>query len=215
MEPFFAPEMIPFSAALALLAGLVLIETALLTIGLGVSGIGDSDLGDADMGADAPEVGAFGKALSFVGFGKVPAMVVVMSLAGTFGAAGFLVQQAAEAVSGSLLPASLAAVPALFLSLATTGRIARTVARILPSDETSAVSANSLIGRTATLTYGEATTGSVATAKVTDHLGGVHVIHVKAGAPEDVFTAGDRVLIASRSDGFFIGTPVPSPSQQQ
>lgn len=213
MEIFYEPAMAPFLTSLYVLAGLVAIELALLVLGADLFHFVDDllpDLGDHDLGdMHAPEGPAIGKALAFVGVGKVPLVMVLMSFLALFGLAGYIGQHAAKALAGDYLPLAAAVPAALALSLAATGRVAAVLARVLPSEETSAVSAESLIGSRADVVWGDATFTRPATAKVSDRHGKTHHIQLKASAPEEIVHEGEAALIVSRSSGFFIGTRVP------
>ena len=209
MSLFLEPGMFPFMVSIYLLAGLVALEVALLVLGADVFHFIDDllpDLGEAD----APETLSLSKALAFVGIGKVPVLMVLMSFLATFGLGGFLVQEAAAALSGGYLPLAAAVPAAGVAAVLCTGRLAALLARILPSEETTAVSKDSLIGRKATINFGDATFTRNAQAKVTDRHGNVHYVQVMASSPEELLPEGSEIALVSRHKGFFIGTPVPS-----
>lgn len=196
MDQLAAPEYFLFSISLVLVAGLLVIEIALLlTIG-----------GSAALDAAAPDVSflpdAVNKALSVLGFGKVPAILVIIALLTFFGIAGFLTQAIALQIFNTPLPAVVAAPIAFIGAIEASRRFAWIVQRYLPSDETSAVERTTLVGRSATIVYGDATPDRPATAAVTDDFGSVHRVQVKSDA--GVIEQGSLVLIIAYEGAFFI-----------
>jgi len=221
MDIFNEPSMSPFLISLYILTGLVAIEFALLMLGTDLfhfvddllpdldHGVGDHDFGDLHSG-EAP---ALGKALSFIGIGKVPVVMVLMSFLALFGLSGYLAQHSAKALSGDFIPLAAAVPAALVVSLLATGRVAALLARYLPGEETTAVRADSLIGGTARIKYGDARFTRPASATVEDRYGNVHHIQVKASDPEEVIFEGQQAKLVSRLNGFFIGTRIPDQNQ--
>jgi len=69
------------------------------------------------------------------------------------------------------------------------------VARIMPRDETSAVSRDSLVGRVAVIVTGEAAHNSAAQARVRDEHGQVHYVMVEPDNAADTFKQGSSVLL--------------------
>lgn len=216
MELLLNPALAPFTGALCILAALVALEFVLLVLGADLFHFVDDilpDLGHHDVGgvhadahADTPSIG---KVLSFVGIGKLPVVMVLMCFLATFGLAGYFLQHGAEVLSGAFLPLGAAVPAVLAFSLVLTGRVATLLARILPSEETSAVSAESLIGLVATVVYGDASMTRPATGKVADAHGNIHHIQVKASSPEELLHQGQQVQIVSLVGGFYIGTAIP------
>lgn len=194
----------PFVAAILLLAAIFLLQFTLFCIGLDALSFLDDlmpDIGDVD----GPEVAGIDKALSFVGFGRVPSLVVVILFLAAFGSFGVVMQMV---LTDHLAPLSpwLATLISLPVGIFATRYLSKGVARILPSDETSAVSSESLIGRVAYITYGDATSTGSAAARTTDHLGNTHDIYVKASSSEELFQKGDEILLVSKIEGFYLGT---------
>lgn len=203
MDFFLLYGMYPFSVALIVLLSLVLIQIILTVIGMDIVGLADDFLPDFDLDFDAPDASFLEKSLSFLGLGKVPTAIILMSFLGAFGIAGFFFQKIALSMFGTLANPWLASGFAIAISLPVTGKIAALFARIFPSDETSAVSADTLIGRTAKIIYGDATYEKSASAKVTDANNTNHYLQVKALSPDGFYEQGSEVTLVSRKDGFF------------
>ncbi|MGI9449813.1 MAG: OB-fold-containig protein, partial [Geminicoccaceae bacterium] len=138
---------------------------------------------------------------------KVPLLVVIVAFLTVFGLSGLILQNLWSGITGSMLPASLASLPALVVGLITTRYLALGLARLIPSSETSAVSSDSFVGRVAVLTLGTAATGKPAQAKLTDGYGQAHYLMVEPDQTDMVFQQGDRILLVGRKAGVFKGIP--------
>lgn len=117
------PETAPFAIALLLMSLLGLVEA----IGLGGAGI--------DFDADAPDAGFVAESLDWLNIGRLPLLVLLVVWLAVFGVAGLLVQAAAIALAGSLLPWFAAVPAALAAGMPVTRLASRGLARILPRDE--------------------------------------------------------------------------------
>jgi hypothetical protein len=196
----------PFTISLLVLLGLVLVEFVLLLIGTHFFGLLDDLLPDMHFDADHHHEFGFGKAMSFVGFGKVPFLMVFMSFLASFGLSGYAVQSIAQKFTGGILPLAFAIPAAIAAGLMFTSRITAVLSRIMPKEQTTAVSDSSLIGREALVTYGTATSALPATAEVIDQHGRTHHIQLKAAAEGESFEEGRKALIVRTEDGFFFAT---------
>lgn len=200
----------PFAISLLVLAGLVLIEIVLLLVGTHFSGLLDDMLPDMhlDIDSDAGHEFVFAKALHFVGFGRVPFMMVLMSFLASFGLSGFLVQWASVSLLGTVLAYS-GAVPLAFAGgVLLTSRICSVLAKVMPEDQTTVISEKSFVGRPALVTYGTATATLPATAEVVDEHGRKHFVQVKTDREHDAVPEGESLLIVAKVEGFFVGQPV-------
>lgn len=202
MDVFFTDGYVPFSVALLVFLGLFVLELLLLVVGVGLSDLVDDILPDADGDHDFASVG---KALSFVGCGKVPSMVVVMMLFAFFGVTGVVLQTAAGNMLGHPLGSWSASIPTLIITVVLTHYGARLLAPLMPNVETFAVSEQSLIGQTAVVTYGTASSTLPADADVRDKHGRTHHIQLKAAQSGETFKEGESVHLCRVEDGFFFG----------
>lgn len=92
--------------------------------------------------------------LSLLGFGKVPLLVLLMTMFLTFGGTGAMANMFMEPllrVSGMFALLSVGA--ACFVMFVSTGFIARTVSRLMPSTETASFKKADLVGGTGTLLF--------------------------------------------------------------
>ena len=165
---------------------------------------GDIDLdGDADSGTSAA-----GGLMSLLGIGRLPFTIWLVVFLIVFAGVGVSIQTLAENLSGSPLHAWLAAVFAGGGALPLTGVLARPMAKILPHDETSAVTLGSLVGRRGTITTGCARVGSPARTRVLDRHGQPHFVMTEPHDPAGELREGDEVLLVRREENTFYGVPL-------
>lgn len=178
---------VPFFAALVLM----LLIGAAEAIGLGGGLVLGADV-DADVEAD-PSL------LSWLNVGRLPLLMLIVVFLFTFGIVGLLGQQVVMAIIGRVAPAWMAAPLAFAVALPITREFGRVVSKILPKDETSAVSRESLIGRVAVIVTGTASHGSAAQARVRDAFGQAHYVMVEPDLAEDVFDQGASILLVRQA----------------
>jgi hypothetical protein len=204
----------PFVVALGVMLGLAGLELLILLLGGSLFGLVDDLLpdnldGDIDVSADADVHGLdgsggwLGQVLGWFAIGRVPFLVVIVALLTSFGLFGLAIQGFLNQMTGAMLPASLAAVPALVGASVTTRWLALQLARIIPNAETSAVSRDSFVGRVATITLGSARPGEPTQAKLTDVHGQTHYVMVEPDRASDVLAEGEHILLVARSDTIF------------
>lgn len=208
MSLLFAHESWPYLAALILLLSIAAIEGAALLLGASLGGWLDHLVPSLDHGAD----GWFDAWLGWLHVGKVPLLVLFVILLTTFAIIGFMLNGIAHALMG-LYPPPLLSVPLAFLGalpvVRTTGA---TIARIVPRDETTAVSLDTLVGRVAVVTGGTARLGYPAEARVRNEHGLALYVRVEPDAADQQFVAGDSVLLVRQIAGSrFQGISNPRP----
>ena len=217
------PGMTPFTAALAFVAGLLLLEIVMMTIGASLMGDGpdadfdadvagdfDADL-DADFDADVlaepgaeldPEIGEGPASLDgptgiagWLGFGQVPLILWLAGMLTAFGIIGYTLQLIATNVLGGTLPAILAAAIVIVPSVRAGRWVARTLGRLVPKTETSAINRRSLGGRRGVIAQGTARRGHPAQARVRDGYGNLHYVRVEPVDDDAHYPTGTEVLI--------------------
>jgi hypothetical protein len=197
MMVLMSPETWPFGAALATLVGLTAIE------------------GTAVLFAQSPSPGLDGlgleRALGWLHLGRVPILVLLILFLAGFSVSGYAVQAMAGTLFGSLLPWWLASLPAALTGMCCVRAIGGLLARLLPDNETTAVSEQSLVGRTAMVTQGIARTGMAAQTKVRDASGGLHYVLVEPDIAAETFAEGDSVLLVRKTGARYYGIRNPHP----
>ena len=213
----FHPALTPFSVALLIMAGLAALELLGLLVGTGFSSLFDSISPDVDLeidldldadldGPDMPELdgaGPIAHFLSWLSVGKVPILVLLVAFLTSFGLIGLIGQHIIQSTLGFYLHGALAAVGALFLALPATRHLGLAIARIMPKEETDAVSRNTFVGKVATIIRGEAKFGAPAEAKLKDNLGKVHYVLIEPDNKEDRFTQGDEVILVEQAGAVY------------
>jgi Protein of unknown function (DUF1449) len=200
---WFANETWPFGAALALMLMLFVLEGAGLLFSISPSNWLDGLVPDLPDGVDGP--------LGWLHLGKVPFLILLGIFLAGFSLSGYAVQSFTKAMVGSLLPAWLASVPALLAGFASVSGLGGLIARIMPSDESTAVSDQSLIGRAGIITQGVASDGIAAEAKVRDVHGRAHYVRVEPDLSGDTFTEGAAVLLVKKQGAKYRGIKNPHP----
>ena len=200
---------LPFSVALAVMIAFVLLEVISLSLGAGVSSIIDALLPDLDLDldldTDLPDnsPSTFTHILSWFRVGEVPLLMLLLVALTAFGLSGLLLQSLARMITGNLLPPLIAAIPACFCAVPFIRVIGGLLNTYMPKDETTAVSEDSLIGRSAIILAGTATQGKPIQAKVRDEHQHTHYILVEPELPEEKFNAGETVIVSSKKGAIF------------
>lgn len=211
-EFIFAGENLPFAVSIILMLLMALFEVVGLLLGAGLSQVMDSlvpdldlDL-DMDLDVDAPDFQApsiFHALLGWLRVGQIPAFALLVAFLTIYGLTGYGVQMVFSQLFGTLLPAVIAGLVVFFLSLPLVRICGGALAKVIPKDETYAVSEDSFIGRAAVITLGKAIKGKPASARLQDHYGTTHYVMVEPDQENEEFTQGDQVLLISRSGSLF------------
>ena len=85
------------------------------------------------------------------------------------------------------------------------------LARVMPGDETSAVSEMSLIGRAGVVVQGVARQGSAAQMKLRDMHGRIHYVLVEPDLADETFEEGAAVLLVKKNGARYMGIRNPHP----
>lgn len=205
MSLLTAPQNLPFGIALALIIAIALLEGLGLMLSTSPSNLLDHVM--PEVGTD----GALDRALGWLHLGKVPVLVLLLLFLVGYAVFGYGLQLVMQALSGHYLPAWLAGLLAIPSGLATVRGLGALVAHIVPRDETSIVSEQTLIGRAGVVTGGHARRGMAAQARVKDAYGRSHYLMVEPDLDDEVFQEGAQVLIVRKVGAFYrcIANPHP------
>jgi hypothetical protein len=158
------------------------------------------------------EHGALDKGLGWLHVGRVPALALLVLFLAAFAMTGFALNMVAHRLFGLWAPAWLAVPIAVITGLPIVRILGAGVARLVPSDESFAVSLDSLVGRVATVLGGTARNGYPAEAKVLNQHGQTLYVMVEPDAAEAIFEAGSSVLLVRQISGTrFSGIANPRP----
>ncbi|MFN3303790.1 MAG: YqiJ family protein [Roseateles sp.] len=206
MNLFTAPETLPFGVAVALIVAIALLEGLGMLVALSPSNVIDDLLPQA-----MPESG-LDRVLGWLHLGRVPALVLLLLFLLGYALFGYALQKVAFNLLGGFLPAWVAGLLAVPPGLATVRGLGSLVAHIIPRDETTAVSEQSLVGRGGIVSGGTARRGLAAQARVRDAHGRVHYLMVEPDLDDEVFEEGAQILIVRKAGAFYrcIANPHPN-----
>lgn len=229
LDYFLAAANLPFSVALGVMLAIAVLEGTMTLLGAGISEAIDSllpeSLGDTDIdinagfdtaggGFDAGDVhlasasldatSGLTRLLGWLCIGKVPVLVLLVTFLTAFGLSGYIIQAFLHQIAGFYLPASLASIPALIVAVPSVRYVGLGLAKLIPKDESSAVSRDTFIGRIAKITIGTARRGHPAEAKLTDQHGQSHYIMVEPDNSTETLEAGTDLLLVNRNQNVFV-----------
>ncbi|WP_157994622.1 YqiJ family protein [Peristeroidobacter agariperforans] len=204
----FAPETWPFTVATFLLLLIAIVEGIAMVLGSSLS----QSLQHLLPEPGDVHVGVFDKLLGWLSFGRVPALVLVVLFLASFALTGFGLNLVVRQMFGFWAPPSIAAIVAFLITLPVVRFAGAGLARVIPQDQTYAVSFDSLVGRVATIVNGTARPGYPAQAKVANEHGQMLYVMVEPEAEGMTFQSGERVLLNKRLSGNrFAGAVNPWP----
>jgi len=207
----------PFFVALLIMIIISGLEAISMLFGASLSGFVDNFLPDTSAGADInmdaesdmdihnPSAGdtIFG----WLGFGHVPALILLIIFLTIFGLSGILFQLSYNTITGTLLPSWLVTIGVLFVTFPVMGTIARVFAKVLPKDESSAVSEDSFIGMIAVITIGISRRGMPAKARLKDSFGQYHYVMTEPLDEGVEFPAQSEVVLLQQKGNIFFAVP--------
>jgi hypothetical protein len=209
MNLFTAAETLPFGVATALIVAIALLEGLGMLVALSPSNLIDNWLPDdiGDSGLD--------KVLGWLHLGRVPALVLLLLFLLGYALFGYALQKVAFSLFGGFLPAWIAGLLAVPPGLATVRGLGSLVAHIIPRDETSAISEQSLVGRSGVVSGGLARRGLAAQARVRDAQGRTHYLMVEPDIDDEIFEEGAQILIVRKAGAFYRCIANPHPHLNQ
>lgn len=207
MSWFTATATWPFWVALLLILGIALLEGIGLLLAVSPSNAVDAWLPDFD---DAEWLG---RLLGWLHLGRLPSLILLLLFLTGFALFGFALQHLLLGLTGHALPAALASVLAIPAGITTTRSLGSMLARILPRDESSAVSDHSFVGRSAIISAGHARRGLAAQARVKDQHGRTHFLMVEPDLEDELLDEGSEVLLVSKPGSFYRAIHHPHPNQ--
>lgn len=210
IENVLAPENFLFLVALGLFLLIFLVQLVSLLFGLEPFGFLDSLLPDIDMNMDTDlnlgEVtpGFVDSVMSMLKLGRVPFVFTFILFLFLFSQIGFYGQMVFLDLGGARLHWFLASAGSFVLTIPLLRFGNGILEKVLPKDETAAISADTFVGRVASIIIGTATHERAAEAKVVGPEGKTHYIRVVADNEGRTFSAGDNLLIVGRrTEGIF------------
>lgn len=130
-----------------------------------------------------------------LGLRKQPLTIWLAIFLALFAGAGLALQSAMMGIFGQMLPRLIAVPLALLTALALARTISGALARLIPRDESSAISERSLGRRRGIVTVGTARRGSPAQVRITDGYGNTHYAMLEPLSDKDEIPQGAEVLV--------------------
>jgi hypothetical protein len=193
----FAAETWPFTVATFLMLLIAIVEGIAMVVGANISETLQHVLPDPWDNIHGP----FDKLLGWLYVGRVPMLVLLVLFLAGFALTGFALNLVAHRFLGMWAPL-LVSVPAAFFATLPIVRIfGAGLARLIPQDQTYAVSFESLIGRVATIVNGTARQGYPAQARVPNEHGQNLYVMVEPEIEGMTFQSGERVLLTKQISG--------------
>jgi hypothetical protein len=200
IEFMLRAQNLPFMVSLTIMIMIACLEGVSTMIGMGLSSMIEAFMPEIDL--DHPDISTTGiltKAFGWVRIGQVPFLIILIVFLTVFGLAGLLIQSVSMKLTGHLLPGMIASGITLPLTLPLVRAITGVIGKIMPKDETEAVTEKSFIGRVAVITLGKASKNNPAQAKLRDKFGTTHYVMVEPDLEDEAFQQGDQVLIVSQT----------------
>lgn len=210
IEQFSAPENVLFAIALGLFAIICIWVTLATVLGFGFATPLDDFIPDFDIDLRA-DISPSAAVLSWLNLGRLPLIISLLIWLFIFAFLGFNMQELLANFGVGRLPGVIAAPIAFALSLYPLKWGNYIMAKIIPKDETAAISGDSHIGLVALITLGEAKYMKPAEARVKSVDGKSYHILVVADNEGESFPQGEEVLIVSRKGAYYSVIKVDTP----
>jgi hypothetical protein len=187
----------PFTAAAFLMLLIAIVEGIAMLVGANLSETLQQALPDPWDDVHGP----FEKLLGWLYVGRVPVLILLVLFLAGFALTGFALNIVTHRFFGTWVP-TLISVPVAFLATLPFVRVlAAGLSRLIPTDQTFAVSFDSLVGRVGTIVTGTARVGYPAQAKVPNEHGQMLYVMVEPEADGMTFQSGERVLLTKQISG--------------
>ena len=206
---FLLNENLPFSIALAVMLGISILEILSVIGGVGLSHLLDNLLHhphidfDHDIGDVHHDLPLFTKFLGWIRYGHVPILVVFISFLTVFSILGFTEQLLANNILHKVFSWKIAIWPPLFLSIPFVRSISLILGQYCFKDESTAISTDTFVGKTAVVTIGTARQGFPTEAKLIDQFQQTHYLMVEP-INDDSIPTGSRVFIVEKRNHIFL-----------
>jgi hypothetical protein len=199
-----APDVRPFAVAAAIMAVVGAIELLTTLVGFSISELVGNDVTVESDGHDA-----LGGLFLWINAGRLPLLIFIVLALGVFSIEGFLFQGIAHGL-GMTLPAWIAGLAALAGTMPVVRTTSRGIARIIPRDETYAVSDADFVGKVATVSIGPLDQGLPGRVRLKDVFGNWHTVPARASPSSEALPVGASVLLVDRDARSFVAITAPA-----
>ncbi|KPZ68652.1 MULTISPECIES: YqiJ family protein [Shewanella] len=202
----------PFAIAMTMVLMLALLEGVGLVIGFSISNLIDH-LSPVELDVDADLNVANTGLTPLVGWlclNKLPLLIWLVLLLTCFALIGYSLNFISYQYASNLLSPMISAPIVFVLSLLSTSIIGRPLAKILPKNESHAVSNTSFSGLLAKITVGTARVNSPAEAVLVDQHAQKHYVMVAPEFAEESFNQHDQVVLLNKKNNIWIAAKLDS-----
>jgi hypothetical protein len=211
MQAFLVAQAnIPFSIALAIVVLMGMFELIAMIAGLSIFSALENWLSldlDADVDTSVSVTGMTGL-LGWLCLNRLPLLIWFVLALSSFAIAGYVINFISLQLSAGLLPQLFTVPFALILTCISSHYIGNGIANILPKNETSAVSIDTLVGCVGTITQGRAIKGMPTEALVRDAFEQKHYVLVEPEEAGIAFVTGVNVVLLARKGKVWIAAQV-------
>ncbi|MDH6264230.1 OB-fold-containig protein [Bradyrhizobium sp. BR13661] len=198
LEHVMSPEVRPFAIAAAMILIVGTLEVVTMLVGASLS-----EMLGTSIDFSHPSDNGVINAISWINVGGVPLLIFLLLALGAFSITGFLIQDVARMVAGPL-PASIASLAAVVVSVPLVRGASRSIARIIPKDESYAIGLGDLVGRVGEVVVGPLDQGPPGRVSVADIHGNRHFVLAVAAPSSAPLPQGTLVLLVDRVDTRFV-----------
>jgi len=199
-----APDVRPFAVAAAIMLALGGIELLTTLVGFSIS-----EFVGPDVSVEADSHHGLDGLFLWINAGRLPLLIVIILALGIFSIGGFLLQGIAHSLS-TTVPVSIAALVAAAGSIPMIRTTSRGLARIIPRDETYAVSDADFVGKVALVSVGPLDQGLPGRVRLKDVFGNWHSVLARASRDSNALPVGANVLLVDRDTKSFIAISAPA-----
>ena len=198
LEHVMVPEVRPFAIAAAMILIVGTLEVVTMLVGASMS-----EMLGTSIDFSHPSDNGVINAISWINVGGVPLLIFLLLALGAFSITGFLIQDVARMVAGPL-PASIASLAAVVVSVPLVRGATRGIARIIPKDESYVIGLGDLVGRVGEVVVGPLDQGPPGRVSVADVHGNRHFVLAVAAPDSAPLPQGTLVLLVDRVDTRFV-----------
>jgi hypothetical protein len=181
-----------------------------------IVGFSISEFIGKDFALETESHSAIGGLFLWINAGRLPLLILMILALGVFAISGFLLQAIAHSV-GTAVPVTLAAIAAIAVSLPAIRVTSRSIARIIPRDETYVVDEADFVGHVGEVSIGPLDQGLPGKVRLKDVFGNWHSVAARASPESTPLPVGASVLLVDRDARSFIAISAPADliTQQQ
>ena len=203
-EFLFADFNLAFGVAICFVVLLALIEGLGLIIGLSLMNVLDQFTPvDLDCDIDVSS-GGLTSVLGWLCINRMPLLVWLVITLSSFGLAGYALNYLSIISLNFVFPAFVVTILAVIFAIYFTKLVAKPLAKILPKNESSALSNHSFVGLAGKITVGKASFENPAEAVIHDSYQQKHYVLVAPESPNEVFLAGSDIVLIEKQEKYWL-----------